>query len=111
MSITIKALILSKQMEAAQTTQYTAPSAGRAVIDKFTATNTTGSTATITVNLIQSLASVGASNVIVSAHDILAGETYTFPELVGHVLEASGVISTLGTASALTIRASGREIT
>ena len=111
MAITIKTLISSKQMEAAQTTQYSAPSAGRAIIDKFTATNTTGTVATITVNLLPSGGTVGAENTIVSSHSIPAGETYTFPELVGHALEAGGFISTTGTATALTIRASGREIT
>jgi hypothetical protein len=111
MSISIKTLISSKQMEAAQTTQYAAPSAGRTVIDKFTATNTSGSVATITVNLMPSGGVIGAGNVIVSAHTIVSGGTYNFPELVGHVLEAGGIISTTGTAAALTIRASGREIT
>ena len=43
---------------------------------------------------------------------IPAGETYTFPEVVGHVLEPGGFISVLsGSASAVVIRASGREVT
>ena len=111
MAITVKTLIPSKQMEAAQTIQYTAPAQGKAIIDKFTATNTTGSPAIITVNLYSPLTTVGAGNIIVSAHSIPAGETYTFPELVGHALEAGAFISTTGTATALTLRASGREIT
>jgi hypothetical protein len=38
-------------------------------------------------------------------------ETYTFPELVGHVLLNNGFISTIaGTASAINIRASGRLV-
>jgi hypothetical protein len=40
-----------------------------------------------------------------------ASETYTFPELVGHVLASGGYISTIaGTASAINIRCSGREV-
>jgi hypothetical protein len=38
-------------------------------------------------------------------------EVYTFPELVGQVLSAGAFISTIaGTASAINIRASGREV-
>ena len=43
---------------------------------------------------------------------LLRQYTYTFPEVVGHVLEPGGFVSTLaGSASALVIRASGREVT
>ena len=50
-------------MEAAQTIQYTAPAQGKAIIDKFTATNTTGSPAIILVNLYSPLTTVGADNI------------------------------------------------
>ena len=41
-----------------------------------------------------------------------AGETYTFPEIVGHSLAPSGFISTIaGAATSISIRASGREVT
>jgi hypothetical protein len=41
-----------------------------------------------------------------------AGETYTFPEIVGQILAPSGFISTIaGTAAAINIRASGRQVT
>lgn len=111
MTITVKNIIPRKQAEDAQTTQYTATNC-KTVIDKFTATNTTGSAATISVNLVAVSGSASAANTTVSSKSIQAGETYTFPELVGQVLEAGGFISTVaGTASALTISASGREIT
>jgi hypothetical protein len=45
------------------------------------------------------------------ARTIVPNETYTCPELVGHVLEAGGFISTLASAAtSLTIRCSGREV-
>lgn len=111
MTVTVKNLIAPKQAENAQTTQYTATNC-RARIDKFTVTNTTAANATISVNLVPSAGSAAAGNLIVSARAVAPGETYTCPELVGHVLESGGFISTLaGTASALTIRASGVEIT
>lgn len=111
MTVTVKNLIAPKQAENAQTTQYTAVNC-KTRIDKFTVTNTTAANATISVNLVPSAGSASASNLVVSARAVAPGETYTCPELIGQVLESGGFISTLaGTATALTIRASGVEIT
>jgi hypothetical protein len=111
MAVTPKALIQSKQAENAQTTQYTATNC-RAIIDKFTATNTSASNVTISVNIVASGESPGVSNLIVDARSIAPGQTYTFPELVGQVLDSGSFISTIASAAtSLTIRASGREIT
>lgn len=111
MTVTVKVLIPAKQVEAAQTTQYTATLC-KTIIDKFTATNTSASTQTISVNLVTSAGSAGATNLIVDTRAIAENETYTFPELVGQTLEAGGFISTSASSgTALTIRASGREIT
>jgi hypothetical protein len=111
MGVLVKTLIASKQAENAQTTQYTATNA-KAIIDKFTATNTSASNVTLSVNLVTSGGSAGVTNLIVDARAIAPDETYTFPELVGQVLESGGFISTIASAAtSLTIRASGREIT
>lgn len=111
MTVTVKALIPAKQAENTQTTQYTAVNC-KAIIDKFTATNTTAANVTISVNLVTSGGSAGTTNLIVDTRAIAPDETYTFPELVGQVLDSGGFVSTIaGTATALTIRASGREIT
>ena len=111
MTVTCKNIIPRKQAENSQTSQYTA-TACKCLIDKFTVTNTTGSTATIAVNLVASAGSAGATNCVLATKSVATGETYTCPEVVGQILEAGGFISTLaGTASALTISASGREVT
>ena len=111
MAVTIKTLIPAKEAEDTQITQYTAVNC-RAVIDKFTVTNTSTVNQTISVNLVASGGSTGNANLIVDARSIAPDETYTFPELVGQVLEAGSFISTIASAAAsLTIRASGREIT
>jgi hypothetical protein len=111
MAVTVKTLIPPKQAEDSQTTQYTA-SGCRAIIDKFTATNTSGSNVTLSVNLVSSGGSSDASNLIVDARSIAPSDTYLCPELVGQVLEPSAFISTLaGAGSSLTITASGREVT
>lgn len=113
MTVTPKVLIDPLQAAAAQTTLYTSPTSGKGtIIDKFTGTNTTGAAATLTVNLVKLAGAAAASNVIASAKSIAAGESYPFPELVGHVLNAGDFISVLaGTATAITVRASGRELT
>ena len=111
MTVSVKNLIPAKTAENAQTTQYTAAGV-TAIIDKFTATNYSASAATISVNLVNPSGSAGNDNLIVKTKTLQASETYTFPELVGHVLPPSGLISTIaGTASAINIRASGREVT
>ena len=110
MSVTTKNIIPRKQVEAVQTTQYTATGI-RTIIDKFTATNTSASNVVFSCNLIASGGSVSDSSLVLDAQIILPGETYLCPELVGQILEDGGFISTLcDTASALTISASGREI-
>lgn len=110
MTVTVKNIIPRKQAENAQTGQYTA-SGVKCVIDKFTATNTSGGNATLSVNLVAASAGAGLSNLVVQQKLILPGECYTFPELVGQCLESGGFISTLASAAAaLTISATGREI-
>jgi len=111
MTVSVKVLIPAKTAEASQTTQYTAAGV-TALIDKFTATNYSASAATISVNLVTSADTAGNQNLIVKTKTLQAGECYTFPELVGSALAPSGFISTIaGTASAITIRANGREVT
>jgi hypothetical protein len=66
---------------------------------------------TFSCNLVTVSGSAGASNLIVDSRTIVPDETYTCPELVGQALDVGGFISTIaGTATSLTIRASGREI-
>jgi hypothetical protein len=111
MTVIVKVLIPAKQAENAQTTQYTATNV-RAIIDKFTVTNTSANNVTFSCNLVTVAGAAATSNLIIDARTIVPDETYTCPELVGQALEAGGFISTLaGAASSLTIRASGREIT
>jgi len=111
MTVVVKVLIASKQAENAQTAQYTATGC-KTIIDKFTATNTSVANVALSVNLVTSGGTTDTSNLIVDTRAIAPDETYTFPELVGQVLEPGGFISTIASAAtSLTIRASGREIT
>lgn len=111
MTVTVKNIIPRKQAEAAQTTQYTAVNC-KAIIDKFTATNTSSTNVQFSVNLVAFSGSAGNANLVVKQRSIAPSETYTCPELVGQVLEPGGFVSTLASvATSITISASGREVT
>jgi hypothetical protein len=110
MTVTAKNLVPAKTVEATQTTQYIANGV-TTIIDKFTATNYSGSSATISVNLITATGTASNDNLIVKSKSLAASETYIFPELVGQILPSGGFISTIaGTASAINMRVSGREV-
>jgi hypothetical protein len=111
MAVTVKVLVPAKVVEDSQTTQYTAANV-TTIIDKFTATNYTTTAAAISVNLVTTAGSAGNSNLITRTKMLQPSEVYTFPELVGQVLNPGDFISTLaGTASSINMRVSGREVT
>jgi hypothetical protein len=110
MTVTVQALI-SKQLEAVQTTQYTSTNA-RTIIDKFTITNTDTVNRTVSINLVTSGGVAGAANLIVDTKTIVPDETYLCPELIGQVLNPGDFISTIASSAAvLTARCSGRIVT
>lgn len=115
MAITPTVLIEATAISNSETTQYTSTNV-KTLIDKFTAVNYTSATTpaavAITVRLVASGGAAGDTNAVVLTKTLQAGETYTFPEVVGHVLNAGDFISTLaGAASSISIRASGRIVT
>lgn len=111
MTVQLKVLVPGKTVENSQTTQYTATNV-TTIIDKFTATNYSATAATISVNLVTSSGSAGNTNLITKTKTLQPAEVYTFPELVGQVLGNGDFISTIaGTASAINMRVSGREVT
>lgn len=111
MTVRSIALIPAKQVENAQTTQYTAVNV-TTYIDKFTVTNTSAANVTFSANVVTSAGAAGTANLIIQTRTIAPKETYACPELVGQVLQPGDFISTIASAAAsLTMRASGREIT
>lgn len=111
MSVVSKPLILSQYAADAETTEYTAPTGVRTIIDKFSAYNSSGSAVTVTVKLVASGDTAGAEDVV-ETKAVPAGETWGFPHIVGHALEPGGFVSVIaGTASVVVIRATGREVT
>ena len=110
MTVTVKVLVPAKIVEATQTTQYTANGV-TTIIDKFTSTNYSATAAAISVNLVTVSGTAGNLNLISKTKTLQPAEVYTFPELVGQVLNPGDFISTLaGTATAINMRVSGREV-
>ena len=111
MTVTVTTLIEAKNAESTQTTQYTSTGV-TTIIDKFTATNYDTTARTLSVNLVASGGSSGNANLIVKTKTLQGGETYTFPEIVGQVLNSGDFISTIASAATtINIRASGRIVT
>ncbi len=109
MSVSIRPLFTAQYAPNADTTMYTATGV-KTIIDKFSGYNGTAAAVVVTVKLVPQGGMASASNAIASK-TIAAGETYNFPEVCGHALEVGGSISVLAaTASAVVIRASGREV-
>jgi len=110
MTVTVKVLVPAKIVEATQTTQYTANNV-TTIIDKFTATNYSATAAAISVNLVTVSGTAGNLNLISKTKTLQPAEVYTFPELVGQVLNPGDFISTIaGTATSVNMRVSGREV-
>lgn len=109
MSVTAIPLLESKAAELAQTTQITSVSMVT-IIDKFTAYNGDPAAQTLTVNMIPPAGAAGAANIAI-VKTLQAGETYTFPEVVGHIVGKGGSVGTAASKNAvINIRASGRVI-
>lgn len=111
MTVTSKALVPAKQVENAQTTQYTAVNC-TTYIDKATVTNTSAGNVQFSANVVTVSGSAATTNLIIKTRSIAPNETYSCVELIGQVLQPGDFLSTLASAAtSLTMRVSGRELT
>lgn len=98
------------QAGTSETTQYTVPASTSTILKEIVIANTTGSAATIAVSLVASGGTAGASNRVIPTVSIAANTLVSLT--FNQVLATGGFISTIaGTATALTLTASGVEIT
>lgn len=110
MTVTAKILVEAKFIEAVDTAQYAATGV-TTILDRVTITNVSATPATASFNLVPPLGIVLSSNVVMRPRVIQPGECYLSFELMGQVLAPGGSISGIaGTAAALVLRISGREI-
>lgn len=111
MSITAKPLIDAQFAPVSLDLMYSTPGNARTIIDKFTATNTNAATQTVTIHLVKSGDAAGASNIVTSAHSLTTGQSAELPELKNHILGPSDSVWVVASlASAIVVRASGREV-
>lgn len=111
MTVIVDNLIPAQAMAASPTAYYTVPAGTRVILDKITATNTSGIPAIVSLFIPNSGDGASTANTITSSKTIGAGVAYLFPEAVGHVLTAGQYIALNSTSSAVSLRASGRIVT
>lgn len=108
MSTSAKRLVPGSILGAAAATYYTAGANTKAVIKSGSVVNTTAGAISVTVYLVTGAGAPTAAAALISDRPVAAGETYTCPELVNHVLNAGDTIQALG--NGLTFAVSGAEI-
>lgn len=111
MARTAKVLAAGSQLTTSAATYYTAPTATTTIIQAVVLTNTTAGAVTATVHLVASGGSASASNTVLSARSLSAGETYIVPGCSGMVLPTGATLQALASANtSISILASGTEV-
>jgi hypothetical protein len=110
MAVTPRTFSESTQLTASAATYVAAVVGAKIMIDKFTVYNSDTVPRTVTVHMVPSAGTAGATNIIL-VKTLQTGETYTCPEVVGHVLEPGAFIQALAsTAAVVNLRVSGRLV-
>lgn len=110
MSVSPVVLVPTKYAENSTTVQYV-PSGKRAIIDRMTATNNSGAACEFSVWIVTNGSTPGGQNRLLNRRSIDPGQSYSCPEVTGHVLLNGDALTTLAATSAsITIRVSGREM-
>jgi hypothetical protein len=96
------------QLTAVVATYYTVPVNTFVTISAMTLTNSTATAQTATVHLVPTGGTASASNMILSARVIAAGEAYNVIPAIAHTLNSGDTIQALaGAAASITIHGSG----
>lgn len=105
-----KRLVDGSQLTTSAATYYTTPANTLTTISAMTLTNTTAGAITATIHLIPSGGSATASNMVLSARTLAAGESYNVAPAIGQTMAAGGFVQALASAGAsITLVASGYE--
>jgi hypothetical protein len=111
MAVIAKALVEGQIIPNTDTTVYTCPLSVTTILDKVTSINYDSVARIQTVSIVAAGAAVGNAYYI-AKHTFAAFETYTWPEVVGQVLNANDFVSVISSNNTgVNIRISGREIT
>lgn len=83
----------------------------RSIIDKLTCYNRGASATTVTIKILDASATTGNEHIL-AVKTLQPGESYTFPEIVGHPLEVGdSVREVAGAANSINRRMGGRRVT
>jgi len=100
------------QPAAANTTLYTAAANTRVRITAATVTNDSATARYISFHLVPSGGAVGDAYLILNQRVIGDKESYTLPELIGHVMDTGDFLSAIAEAAdALSVQISGIAVT
>lgn len=100
---TLRKRLSSTVLEATTGTQYTAPSGVRAQILAAVLCNSTAAAVTVSLWLVPPGGAADATNIVLSAQSLAAGESRPCPELVDQVLEAGGTLQARGAGVSLVV--------
>jgi hypothetical protein len=101
-------VLVAQQLASSETTQYTVAALNWVRIANATLTNTSGAAVTVSMSLVKTGGTAGASNRVLSAYSLQPGDSTVVVELVGHMLGPGDFISAVaGTASAVAFLLSG----
>jgi hypothetical protein len=111
MAVVAKALVQGQIIPNSNTTVYTCPLSVTTILDKVTSANYDSVARVQTISIVAAGGSVGDAYYI-AKHTFAPTETYTWPEVVGQILNANDYVSVISSnATGMNIRISGREIT
>lgn len=111
MAVVAKALVEGQIIPNSNTTVYTCPLSVTTILDKVTSANYDSVARIQTVSIVASGAAVGDAYYI-AKHTFAPYETYTWPEVVGQILNPNDYVSVISSNNTgVNIRISGREIT
>lgn len=92
-------VLVSQQLAASETTQYTCPASTSVKVAGAVLTNTTAGTITVSVSLVKSGGTAGAANRIMSAFSLPAGDDIILSELIGQYLGPGDFVSAIASAA------------
>lgn len=103
-----KVLFGPSQLTTSDVTQYTSAANTYTTVTRAVFTNVNTVAVTLTVNVVRSGGSAGATNTVIAAYPLSAGEAYVASELAGLILSPGDFISAkAGTATSINAVGSG----
>lgn len=99
MTVSVSQLGAVQVGSSATTIFQVGPNTAQVRIVKATFTNTSGGSVNLTVYLVPAGQTPGASNTVISAQAITAGQCYVSSELPGHVLSSGGSLQALASSA------------